>query len=178
MKINKDNISPFKIRIECWPVKGKNVKNVELVVLMFTGHRLEWEWYQALWEECWARCAVQGLNEKKAHLFSNLCRAWDCWKISLPESLRGFSPSEFKRTSCWIDSSLWLIQLSWYHHQIYFNPHEYLSISCSCSSIFFTRENHLERTFFQILPCNLNINQPTCVNVALSKARFQGMCSL
>ena len=30
----------------------------------------------------------------------------------------------------------------------YFTPHEYLSISCSCSSIFFTRENHLERTFF------------------------------
>ena len=60
----------------------------------------------------------------------------------------------------------------------YFTPHEYLSISCSCSSIFFTRENHLERTFFEILSCNLNINQPTCVNVALSKARFQGMCSL
>ena len=31
----------------------------------------------------------------------------------------------------------------------YFTPHEYLSISCSCSSIFFTRENHLERTFFK-----------------------------
>ena len=31
----------------------------------------------------------------------------------------------------------------------YFTPHEYLSISCSCSSIFFTGENHLERTFFK-----------------------------
>ena len=72
-----------------------------------------------------------------------------------------------------------IILLSWYHQQTYFNPHEYLSISCSCSSIFFTRENHLERkNIFQILPCNLNTNQPTCVNVALSKARFHGMCSL